>query len=141
MLGIALSFIGGLFKGPLSRVLDTVDKKTEAGMNQDKLKADIIQTHYQTRAGFMAAGGFVLMLLFAVPLAAHSAAVALYSMIWCAKCVWPYAGLDYQWSIAALPPPIGPIYASDGSVYSDGYQGLIIMSIFGVVGVTRFARR
>jgi len=119
-----LSLIFGLFKGPLARVLDTVDKKTEAGMNQDTLKAEIIKTHYATRAGFMQAGGFWLMLLFAAPLAFWFAAVCVYSVFWCAGCAYPQT-----WTVAALPAPL------------DQWSGAIITAIFGVVGLTRFARR
>ena len=119
-----LSIITGLFRGPLSRVLDTVDKKTDAGMNRDKLKADIIKTHYATRAGFMQAGGFWLMLLFAVPLAFWFASVCVYSVFWCAGCAFPQT-----WTVAALPPPL------------DEWSAQIVIAIFGVAGITRFARR
>jgi hypothetical protein len=119
-----LSIFSGLLKGPLSRVLDSVDKKTQAGTDREKLKADIIRTHYETRAGFMQAGGFVLMLLFAVPLAAYYGFVAFYSMFLCSTCWFPQS-----WIIAALPPPL------------DEWSALIVISIFGVQGLTRFARR
>jgi len=55
--------------GALDRILDTVDRKVSAATDREAIKGEIIKTHYRTRAGFMAAGGFVLMLLFAVPLA------------------------------------------------------------------------
>lgn len=114
--------IGSLMKmltgGVLDRVLSTVDKKIDAETDRSALKAEIIKTHYQTRVGFMRAGGFVLMLLFAVPLAAWFSSVVLYSMFWCNACAYPQ-----PWSIAALPPPL------------DAWAGGIVLAIFGVIGV------
>lgn len=104
--------------GALSRVLDTVDRKVAAQSDRDRIKADIIKTHYETRPDFMRAGGFVLMLLFAVPLAAWFAAVLIYSVFWCQGCAYPQT-----WSIAALPAPL------------DDWAGGIVLAIFGVIGV------
>lgn len=115
------AFLSG---GVLDRVLSSVDKHVEAQTDKERIKAQIIQTHLQNRAGFMQAGGFVLMLLFAVPLAFWFAAVCVYSVFWCTGCAYPQ-----EWTIAALPAPI------------DAWAGGIVVSIFGVVGVSRFARR
>ena len=119
-----LSFITGFLKGPLGRVLDSVDKRIDAQSDRERIKADIIQTHYATRPGFMQAGGFWLMLLFAAPLAFWFAAVCVYSVFWCAGCAFPQT-----WTIAALPPPL------------DEWSAQIVIAIFGVAGLTRFARR
>lgn len=119
-----LSLITGLFQGPVSRAFDLADKRLDNANDRERLKAEIIKTHYETRAGFMQAGGFWLMLLFAVPLALYYSSVALYSMFWCAGCAFPQT-----WTIAALPPPL------------DEWSALIVISIFGVQGLTRFARR
>lgn len=115
-----LSFI---FSGPLDRVLRTVDKRIEAQTDREALKAEIIKTHYTTRADFMRAGGFWLMLLFAVPLAFWFAAVCIYSVFFCAGCAYPQ-----DWTIAALPAPL------------NDWAGLIIMAIFGVVGLNRMIK-
>lgn len=112
-----------LTSGPLDRVLDTVDHKISSETDREKIKGDIIKEHYRQRAEWMRAGGFVLMLLFALPLAAWFGAVVIYSMLWCAGCVLPQ-----QWTIAALPAPL------------DEWAGLIIVSIFGVIGVSRLRR-
>ena len=72
---------------------------------------------------FALAGGFWLMLIFAVPLACWFGAVIVYSIFWCAGCAYPQ-----DWTIAALPPPL------------DDWAGGIIVSIFGVVGVSRLRR-
>lgn len=107
--------------GLLDRVLDTVDKRVEAETNRDKIKGDIIKTHLQTRGDWLRSGGFILMLLFAIPLAFWYGSVILYSVFWCADCMYPQ-----DWTIAALPPPLNE------------WAGAIILSIFGVVGLSRF---
>lgn len=112
-----------LTSGPLDRILATVDRRVQAETDKERLQADIIKTHYETRAGFMKAGGFVLMLLFAVPLAFWFGAVVLYSVFWCQGCAWPQG-----WSVAALPAPL------------DQWAGGIILAIFGVIGVQGFKR-
>lgn len=108
--------------GALDRILDTVDRKVDAETDREALKAEIIKTHYRTRAGFMQSGGFALMLIFSLPLGFWFAAVCVYSVFWCADCPYPQ-----EWTIAALPPPL------------DEWAGAIIVAIFGVTGVTRFA--
>lgn len=119
-----LAWLGRLLTGGvLDRVLDTVDKRIEVEENRDKIKGDIVREHMRTRGDFMRAGGFVLMLLFAVPLAAWFGAVIVYSVLWCGDCIYPQS-----WTIAALPPPL------------DEWAGAIILSIFGVVGLDRFRR-
>lgn len=124
MIGIFKAIIGWATGGALDRVLQTVDRKIEAESDRDRIKADLITVHYKTRAGFMQAGGFWLMLLFAAPLAFWFAAVCVYSVFWCADCAFPQA-----WTIAALPPPL------------DEWSAQIVIAIFGVAGLTRFARR
>lgn len=110
--------------GVLDRILDTVDRKVDAATDREAIKGEIIREHYRTRAGFMQAGGFVLMLLFAVPLAFWFGAVCVYSVFWCAGCMAPK-----EWTIAALPAPL------------DEWSWLIIVAIFGVLGVAGTKRR
>lgn len=109
--------------GVLDRVLTTVDRRVEAETDREKLKADIIREHYRTRPDFMRAGGFWLVLIFAAPLAFWWSAVLLYSVFWCAGCAYPQ-----DWTVAALPPPL------------DEWAGVIVMFIFGVVGVDRLRK-
>lgn len=120
MFGALLSWLTG---GVLDRVLSTVDKKLDADTDREKLKADIILEHYRSRADWMRAGGFWLMLIFAVPLALWWGSVLLYSIFWCARCAYPQT-----WSIAALPAPL------------DEWAGLIVMAIFGVIGLDRLRK-
>ena len=114
------SAIKWLASGPLNRALDTVDKRIDAQTDREVIKADIIKEAYRTRGDYMRAGGLWLMLAFAAPLAVWFAAVCLYSVLWCANCAYPQT-----WTIAALPAPL------------DEWAGIIIVSIFGVMGVSR----
>lgn len=117
------AFLNWLMGGVLDRVLDTVDKRIAAETDRETIKAEIIKEHYRTRADFMRAGGFWLMLIFAAPLAAWWTAVLVYSVLWCQGCAFPQ-----QWSVAALPAPL------------DEWAGLIVVAIFGVLGVDRLRR-
>lgn len=113
-----------LFTGPLDRALSSVDKYVSAQTDRERIKADLTAEYLRTRGDYMRAGGFWLMLIFAAPLAFWFAAVCVYSVFWCANCAYPKA-----WTIAALPPPL------------DEWAGLIVVSIFGVIGLTRFSRK
>lgn len=112
-----------LSSGALDRVLDTVDRRIDAQTDREAVKGEIIREAYRQRADWMNAGGFWLMLVFAVPLAFWFAAVCLYSILWCQGCAFPQ-----DWTIAALPPPL------------DEWAGVIIVSIFGVMGVSRLRK-
>lgn len=116
MIALLARLFGG---GLLGRVLDTVDKRIEADTDKEAIKGRIIEEAYRTRGDFMRSGGFILMLLFAVPLAFWFAAVVIYSVFWCRGCAYPVT-----WSIAALPSPL------------NDWAGLMIIAIFGVIGVT-----
>ena len=119
-----LTWIGNFLTGGiLQRSLDSVDKWVDSQTDREKIKGDIIIEHYRTRADWMRSGGFWLMLIFAVPLAFWFGAVCVYSVFWCAGCAYPQT-----WTIAALPAPI------------DQWAGGIIVSIFGVLGVSSFRR-
>lgn len=115
---------GWLTGGVLDRVLDTVDRRIDAQTDREAIKGEILKEYYRTRADFMRAGGFWLMLGFAVPLMAYYGAVVAYSVLWCARCAFPQ-----PWTIAALPPPL------------DEWSWVIVTSIFGVLGLDRFGRR
>lgn len=108
--------------GALDRVLTAVEDVVDSKTDRERIKGEIIRTHYETRAGFMKAGGFWLMVMFAAPLAFWFGAVCVYSVLWCADCAYPK-----PWTVAALPAPL------------DAWAHAIIISLFGVFGVTRIA--
>jgi hypothetical protein len=118
MIGVLLKWLGS---GALDRILATVDRKVQSETDREKIKGEIIKEAYSNRGDYMRSGGFWLMVAFAVPLAFWWSAVLVYSVLWCHGCAYPQ-----QWSIAALPEPL------------NDWAGLIIVSIFGVIGVTRF---
>ena len=118
MIAVILRLLGS---GILTRALSSVDQHIAAQSDRERIKADLIAEHLRSRGDFMRSGGIWLMLLFAVPLALWFGAVCIYSLLWCAGCAWPQ-----NWTIAALPAPL------------DEWAGLIVVSIFGVIGVTRF---
>lgn len=111
---------GGVIKETLALVRQFIPD----AQKQADTQADLIKEHYRQRADWMRAGGFWLMLIFAVPLAVWWAAVILYSLIWCAGCAFPQS-----WSIAALPGPLNE------------WAWLIVVSIFGVIGADRWGRK
>lgn len=117
------ALIRWLTGGALDRVLDTVDRRIAADTDKEAVKAEIIKAHYATAADRMRAGLFWLMLLFAAPLSFWWAAVLAYSVLWCRGCAFPQ-----PWTIAALPAPL------------DEWAGLIVVSIFGVVGISNLRR-
>ena len=109
--------------GLLGRVLDTVDRKITSDTDKEKIKGDILIQYYKTRADYMNAGGFWLMMIFALPLGLWHGMVVYDSAFGCIDCIWPNT-----WTVAALPAPL------------DDWAGGIIVSIFGVVGVTKLRR-
>lgn len=120
MIGAILRWLTG---GALDRVLRTVDRTIEARTDKERIKGEIIKAAYRNRGDWMRAGGFWLMLIFAAPLALWWGAVIAYSVFWCAGCAYPQT-----WTIAALPAPL------------NDWAGLIVVSIFGVLGVDRLKR-
>ena len=121
MIKLLFKFLGG---GALDRILDTVDAKTQAGTDREKLRAEIIKTHYQTRGDFMRTGGFWLMMMFAAPLAFWFASVLLYSVFWHSSGPFPQT-----WDIAALPPPL------------EEWAAGIVAAIFLALGADRWGRK
>lgn len=112
-----------LGSGILDRVLDTIEERVDSETERERIKGEVIKEHLRMRSEWMRAGGFYLMLLFALPLAFWYASVVIYSVFWCAGCAYPK-----EWTIAALPPPL------------DEWAGAIIVSIFGVVGLSRLRK-
>lgn len=112
--------LGWLTGGTLDRALDIIDQRVGSEAERERIVADVVKAHLSSRASFMRAGGLWLMLAFALPLAFWWTAVLVYSVFWCADCIFPQ-----DWTIAALPPPLNE------------WAGGIIVSIFGVITVAR----
>jgi hypothetical protein len=117
MLGFLLKLIN-----PLGRILDTIDKRTDAGLERDKAKLAAMTSFASTQAAMMAGPGRWLLALFIVPLGVYFAAIIVYSMLWCRGCAFPQ-----NWSIAALPPPLNE------------WSGWIVMSMFAYGGAVSAA--
>lgn len=95
MIAAVLRWLTGGF---LDRAMSSVDKYVESTTDKERIKADVVKSYYDNRASWMSAGGFVLLLMLAIPTSVHYAAVVLYSILWCAGCAYPA-----DWTIAALP--------------------------------------
>lgn len=120
MIGLLRWFLAG----PLDRILTTVDRRVASETDRERIKGEIVRTYYRNRGDWMRAGGFWLMLLFAAPLAVWHAMVIYDSAFGCADCIFAN-----DWTVAALPAPL------------DEWAGLIVVSIFGVLGVDRLRGR
>lgn len=118
------AFLQFILKGPLGRVLDTVDKRIEAQNDRERIKAEVIKKHMETQSSWLQSGGLWLMLLAGGGAVFHSTAVFVYSVFWCATCAFPQT-----WSIAALPP-----------VYAE-VQWIVTLAWLGVIGVMSIWRK
>jgi hypothetical protein len=95
------SLILGLFKGPLGRILDTVDRKVDATTERERIKTEAVQTYVNAQAQVLTGRGWFFPLFFLVPAGLWFSAVCIYSILWCRGCIYPQ-----PWTIAALPPPL-----------------------------------
>ncbi len=107
------SIILGFFKGPLGRILDTIDKNTDATTERERIKTEAVQTYVNAQAQVLAGRGWWFPLLFLVPAGLWFTAVCLCSILFCRGCIFPQT-----WTVAALPPPL------------DGWMGGIVGSLF-----------
>ena len=123
MIAIVKSVLGWLTGGFLDRAMSSVDKYVESTTDKEKIKADVVQSYYASRASWMQAGGFWLLLGLGIPTAFHYAAVVVYSVFWCAGCAYPAA-----WTIAALPGPMAE------------WEGWIIIACIGGAGAFAWKR-
>ena len=114
------TLIGWFFKGPLGRILDTIDKHGQNIVDKDKIKADAIAQFTNAQVSAINGGNKAvtwIMLGVAIPTIIHYAAVCFYSVFWCKGCYAPVT-----WTIAALPDQFA------------GWEGAIVLSFF--VGAT-----
>lgn len=113
------TLLNWLTGGALDKAFGLADKYIQSTTDKEAVKADLIKSYYSTRAGWMQSGGKWVVYAFAYPLAIYYASVIFYSMFLCQDCVLPQT-----WTIAALPPPL------------DQWSWMIVISIFGVIGVS-----
>ena len=90
---------GWLSKGPLDRILSTIDRKVDSETERRRIKAQTVQTYIETRPGWLKAGGLLTLLLFAIPAALWRGSVYIYSMLFCNVCMFPQT-----WAIGDIPP-------------------------------------
>lgn len=121
MLKTILSFLTG---GALEKAFSLADKYVQSKTDQEAIKADLIKSYYSTRSDWMNSGGRWIVYAFAFPLAFYYASVVLYSVFLCSRCAYPQ-----KWTVAALPAPL------------DEWSWMIVVSIFGVIGVTNTFKR
>lgn len=103
------------FKGPLSRILDTVDRRVDGETERQRIVGDVISRYVaadaETRAAAMQSRVFwIVWALFALPIGFWLGAIALDSVFF------------FSGHIADLPPSVKP------------YATQIIASIFGSGG-------
>lgn len=118
------SLILGFLKGPLGRILDTIDKNTDATIERERIKTGAVQTYVNAQAQVLTGRGWWFPILFLAPAGFWFGAVCVYSVLWCRGCAFPQ-----EWTVAALPPPL-----------SD-WMGAIVSSLFiGKAGEQIFAK-
>lgn len=80
-------------------------QKSDDKVKLRKIEADKQKALTNARAYVLGQGAWRFQKMFLVTLLLYWGSVILYSMLWCQNCIIPYAGLDYEWTIAALPAP------------------------------------
>lgn len=97
MIKLLLSFI----RGPLDRLLSTVDRKIDSTTERERIKAETVEAYVAAQAKVLTGPGWWFPILFLIPAGFWFASVCLYSVFWCRGCAYPQT-----WTIAALPAPL-----------------------------------
>lgn len=97
MIKLLLSF----FRGPLDRILSTIDNKVDEETERLRIKAETVEAYVSAQAEVLTGRGWWFPILFLAPAGFWFASVCLYSVFWCRGCAYPQ-----EWTIAALPPPL-----------------------------------
>lgn len=100
-----LSLILKLAEFGIGKFYDSKAKNSNDKLEIRKIDADKEKALIGARAYVLGQGAWRFQKVFIYILAMYWISVVLYSMFWCNACIIPYAGLDYEWSIAALPEP------------------------------------
>lgn len=113
MMAILGRLFGWLTGGTLDRILSSVDHRIDNETRREEVKADLAAEYLRAQVAVQTGRGWWFPLFFIVPLGIWFASVCLYSVLFCARCVFPQ-----PWSIAALPAPL------------DEWAGVIVGSLF-----------
>ncbi|RVQ21839.1 hypothetical protein CN067_11955 [Sinorhizobium meliloti] len=87
--------------GPLSRILDTVDRKVDSETERQRIKTEAVEKYVSAQAQVLTGRGWWFPLFFLVPAGLWFTSVCIYSILFCRGCALPQ-----DWTIAALPPPL-----------------------------------
>lgn len=101
------------FRGPLDRILSTIDNKVDEETERQRIKAETVEAYVSAQAQVLTGRGWWFPILFLAPAGFWFASVCLYSVFWCRGCAYPQ-----EWTIAALPPPL------------NDWMGAIVGSLF-----------
>lgn len=107
------TLLSWLTKGPLNRILDTVDHKLDNDTAKERIKTEAVRSYVKAQASILTGRGWWFPLFFIAPLGFWFGSVCLYSVFFCRNCMFPQ-----EWTIAALPSPL------------DEWSGAIIGSLF-----------
>lgn len=118
------TIIGWIFGGGLSRILDTIDKTTDAGVERDKARLEAVQSYARAQVDMVNGPGRWLLSLFVVPLGFWFTMVCFHTVFWCQECMFPQV-----WKIGNLPDPLNE------------WSGWIITSLFGYGAALGVANR
>lgn len=100
-----LSIIFKLAEFGIEKWFGYKSQKSNDKLELRKIEAAKEKALIDARKYVLGQGAWRFQKMFLVILALYWASVVLYSMLWCDNCIIPYAGLDYEWTIAALPAP------------------------------------
>jgi hypothetical protein len=98
MLSLGRTILGWLTGSTLDRILTSVDNKFDNETERERIRAEIITEYTKSQVALLSGRGWWFPLLFLGPLGFWFAAVCIYSVFWCAGCIYPQ-----PWSIADLP--------------------------------------
>jgi hypothetical protein len=98
MLSFGRTILGWLTGSTLDRILTTVDSKFDNDTERERIRSEVITEYTKAQVALLSGRGWWFPLLFLGPLGFWFAAVCLYSVLWCAGCVYPQ-----PWTVADLP--------------------------------------